>query len=48
MSYYGMLLLLAGYQADEPHVLKQYRAIVKKISARFPFGSLWILNKVNI
>lgn len=48
MSYYGMVLLLAGYQADETHILKQYRAIVEKIAGRFPLGSLWILNRVNI
>jgi len=48
MSYYGVVLLLAGYQADETHILKQYRAIVDKVAGRFPLGSLWILNKVNI
>lgn len=47
MSYYGMVLLLAGYQADEAHILKQYTAIVEKIAGRFPLGSLWILNRVN-
>ena len=48
MSYYGVVLLLLGYQADETHVLKQYKAIVDKVAGRFPFGSLWILNKVSI
>lgn len=47
MSYYGMVLLLVGYQADEMHILKQYRAIVEKVAGKFPLGSLWILNKVG-
>jgi len=47
MSYYGVVLLLAGFQADETHILKQYRAVVEKVAGRFPLGSLWILNKVR-
>ena len=30
MTYHGVVLLLAGYQADEEHILRQYRAIVDK------------------
>ena len=30
MTYHGVVLLLAGFQADEDHILKQYRAIVDK------------------
>lgn len=48
MTYYGVILLLVGYQADEMHILKQYKAIVEKLAGRFPLGSLWILNRVNI
>jgi len=48
MTYYGVVLLLAGYQSDENHILKQYRAIVDKIEKRYPTGSLWILNKAKI
>ncbi|CAL1705498.1 unnamed protein product [Somion occarium] len=48
MTYYGVVLLLAGYQADEEHILKQYRAIVEKIDNRYPTGSLWILNRAKI
>lgn len=47
MSYYGVVLLLTGYQADETHILKQYRAIVERVTGRFPVGSLWILNRVS-
>ncbi|OSX65485.1 hypothetical protein POSPLADRAFT_1134175, partial [Postia placenta MAD-698-R-SB12] len=48
MTYHGVVLLLAGYQADEQHILQQYRAIVDKVSARYPNGSLWILNRAKI
>lgn len=30
MTYYGVVLLLSGYQADEAHILRQYRAMVDK------------------
>ena len=30
MSYHGVVLLLSGYQADEAHIVKQYRAIVEQ------------------
>ncbi len=30
MTYYGVVLLMSGYQADEAHIVKQYRAIVDK------------------
>ncbi|KAI5986667.1 outer membrane protein Iml2/Tetratricopeptide repeat protein 39 [Pisolithus albus] len=47
MTYYGVLLLASGYQADEKHIIDQYRGIVRRISRRYPKGSLWILNKVQ-
>jgi hypothetical protein len=30
MTYYGVVLLMSGYQADEKYILKQYRSIVDK------------------
>lgn len=30
MTYHGIVLLMSGYQADEQHIIKQYRAIVEK------------------
>ncbi|KZT71236.1 hypothetical protein DAEQUDRAFT_763848 [Daedalea quercina L-15889] len=48
MTYHGVVLLLSGYQADEQHILRQYRAIVDKLSTRYPRGSLWILNRAKI
>ncbi|TCD67048.1 hypothetical protein EIP91_000610 [Steccherinum ochraceum] len=48
MTYYGVVLLMSGYQADEQHILRQYRAIVDNIDERYPSGSLWILNRAKI
>ncbi|KAI0780543.1 outer membrane protein Iml2/Tetratricopeptide repeat protein 39 [Trametes elegans] len=48
MTYHGVVLLLAGYQANEAHILKQYHAIVDKLESRYPTGSLWILNRAKI
>ena len=48
MTYHGVVLLLSGWQADERHILKQYRAIVEDIDSRYPTGSLWILNRAKI
>ncbi|KAI0373047.1 hypothetical protein BV20DRAFT_1050450 [Pilatotrama ljubarskyi] len=48
MTYYGVVLLLSGYQANEAHIIKQYRAIVDKLESRYPTGSLWILNRAKI
>jgi hypothetical protein len=30
MTYHGVVLLLAGWQADEPKLVEQYTAIVDK------------------
>ena len=30
MSYHGVVLLLSGYQANEAHIVKQYKIIVDK------------------
>ena len=30
MTYYGVILLMAGYQADETHILKQYHAMIDR------------------
>lgn len=30
MTYYGVVLLMTGYQADEEHIVRQYKGIVNK------------------
>jgi hypothetical protein len=46
MTYIGVILLLAGWQADEGALVRQYRGIVERLLRKYPTGSLWILNKV--
>ncbi|KAF8229976.1 hypothetical protein L208DRAFT_1284137 [Tricholoma matsutake] len=48
MSYYGTVLLILGYQADEAQIFKQYKALVDSIAIRYPQGALWILNRARI
>ncbi|KAI9509593.1 hypothetical protein F5148DRAFT_1186348 [Russula earlei] len=48
MTYYGVVLLMSGFQADEKYILKQYSAIVDKLEAKYPTGTLWILNRAKI
>ena len=37
MTYHGVVLLSAGFQADEAHILTQYRSICNK--SVFVFGT---------
>jgi hypothetical protein len=48
MTYHGVVLLLSGYQADEAHILRQYKSIVDSVEKRYPQGALWILNRVSL
>ncbi|KAH9170399.1 hypothetical protein EDB89DRAFT_1977829 [Lactarius sanguifluus] len=48
MTYYGVVLLMSGYQADEKNILKQYKVIVDKLETKYPTGTLWILNRAKI
>lgn len=47
MTYHGVVLLLSGYQADEEHILRQYKGIVDKVQEKYPTGALWVLNRVR-
>ncbi|KAF9019876.1 hypothetical protein BDZ89DRAFT_1020519 [Hymenopellis radicata] len=48
MTYHGVVLLLSGWQCDEAHIVRQYRAIVDKVEGRYPTGTLWVLNRAKI
>ncbi|EJD00340.1 uncharacterized protein FOMMEDRAFT_142311 [Fomitiporia mediterranea MF3/22] len=48
MWYHGAVLHLSGYQADEAHIVKQYKAIVDSAISRYPDGAMWILNRAKI
>lgn len=47
MTYLGVILLLTGWQANEKAIVVQYQGIVDKLLAKYPTGSLWILNKAR-
>lgn len=40
MTYYGVVLLLTGYQADEEHIVRQYKGIVNKCVTLVAIGLL--------
>ncbi|KAF8891625.1 hypothetical protein CPB84DRAFT_1784122 [Gymnopilus junonius] len=48
MTYYGVVLLLSGYHANEQNILIEYKAVVDKIHDKYSDGSLWILNRAKI
>ena len=48
MTYYGIVLLMSGYQADEKYILKQYRAIVDKCVYLLPYMLQLLLKTSNI
>ncbi|KAF7358800.1 Mitochondrial outer membrane protein IML2 [Mycena sanguinolenta] len=48
MSFYGVFVVLSGYQADEARTVRTYKAIVDVIEARYPAGALWILNRAKV
>ncbi|KAF7358792.1 Mitochondrial outer membrane protein IML2 [Mycena sanguinolenta] len=47
MSFYGVFVVLSGYQADEARTVRTYKAVVA-IEARYPTGALWILNRAKV
>ena len=48
MTYYGIVLLMSGYQADEKYILKQYRAIVDKCVYLRPYMLQLLLKTSNM
>jgi len=48
MTYYGIVLLMSGYQADEKYILKQYRAIVDKCVHLRPYMLQLLLKTSNM
>jgi Protein of unknown function (DUF3808) len=47
MTYYGVVLLLSGWQADEAKLIEEIRGIIDRVEAKYPDGALWILNRVR-
>ena len=47
MTYYGVVLLLSGWQADESRYINEVTGIIDKVEKQYPGGALWILNRVR-
>jgi hypothetical protein len=47
MTYYGVVLLLSGWQHDEEGIAKVYEGVIDAVEKRYPEGALWILNRVR-
>lgn len=45
LTYYGLILLMAGFQSDEQFLFDECEKILDRICAKFPNGTLWILNR---
>ncbi|GAA5901756.1 hypothetical protein JCM5296_005398 [Sporobolomyces johnsonii] len=48
ITYYCFVLLMSGWQADEPYLIKQCEVVLNRIVERFPNGTLWILNRAKL
>ncbi|KAM0753081.1 hypothetical protein T439DRAFT_323696 [Meredithblackwellia eburnea MCA 4105] len=48
ITYYSVILLMSGWQADEEYLLRQTSAVLSRISAKFPDGTLWVLNRAKL
>ena len=48
MTYYGVILLMAGYQADETHILKQYHAMIDRYVHPSAYASVLFLTRASL
>lgn len=39
-------LLVSGWQAEEAYLLRETTAVLSRVTAKFPDGTLWILNRM--
>ncbi|KAG8903672.1 hypothetical protein FRB99_002863 [Tulasnella sp. 403] len=44
----GIKLLMAGYLANEGELLRQLGVMLDSLEARYPHGSLWLLNRAKL
>lgn len=48
LTFYGVVLLMSGWQAEEAFLLQQCTAVLDPIYAKFPSGTLWVLNRAKL
>jgi hypothetical protein len=47
ISYYALILLMSGWQADRAGLLKACNDTLERELQKHPKGTLWLLNKVS-
>ncbi|KAG0658987.1 hypothetical protein C6P46_005372 [Rhodotorula mucilaginosa] len=47
-TFYGFLLLMTGWQASEASYLRTMATVLDRVHARFPNGTLWVLNRAKL
>ncbi|GAA5875921.1 hypothetical protein JCM3774_005817 [Rhodotorula dairenensis] len=47
-TFYGFLLLMTGWQASEASYLRTMTTVLDRVHARFPNGTLWVLNRAKL
>ncbi|KAI5480790.1 mitochondrial outer membrane protein IML2 [Pseudohyphozyma bogoriensis] len=48
VTFYGVVLLMSGWQAEEDYIIAQYGAVLSRVASKFPNGTLWILNRAKL
>ncbi|KAL8281124.1 hypothetical protein RQP46_006482 [Phenoliferia psychrophenolica] len=48
VSYYSIILLMSGWQAEEEYLIQQTSDVLARVSAKFPDGTLWVLNRAKL
>lgn len=48
LTFYSLILLLSGWQADEQYLFDHCASMLNRVIARFPTGTLWRLNLAKL
>lgn len=48
LTWYGLILLLSGWQADEQYLFDHCSSMLNRVVSRFPNGTLWQLNRAKL
>ncbi|GAA6016734.1 hypothetical protein JCM11491_000223 [Sporobolomyces phaffii] len=48
LTWYGLILLLSGWQADEQYLFDHCASMLNRVVSRFPNGTLWQLNRAKL
>ncbi|GAA5925138.1 uncharacterized protein JCM15063_004933 [Sporobolomyces koalae] len=48
LTWYGLILLLSGWQANEKYMFDHCASMLDRVVSRFPNGTLWQLNRAKL